>query len=167
MNLKRWFTKHSLKLLAIRDTPNSIAAGVAIGIFFGFTPFWGLKTAMAMAVAWLTGSNILAAVIAVTMHDVVFFLVPMIMLCEYDIGYWLLSHPHHLPRASASDIVEQFHRSWKATFTTYGKPLLLGSFVFATPFSVVSYFITHSVVRRHQLKRDAKKVALEEHANPS
>ena len=46
MNPKRWLHEHSLKLLAIRDTPEAIAGGVAIGIFFGFTPLFGLKTAL-------------------------------------------------------------------------------------------------------------------------
>jgi uncharacterized protein (DUF2062 family) len=46
MDPRRWFHEHSLKLLAIRDTPEAIAGGVAIGIFFGFTPLFGLKTAL-------------------------------------------------------------------------------------------------------------------------
>src|SRR6266568_4839097 len=63
MNLRRWFKEHSLKLLAIRDTPQAIAGGVAIGIFFGFTPLFGLKTLLSILFAWLTRSNILAAVL--------------------------------------------------------------------------------------------------------
>src|SRR5436309_2075255 len=34
MNPRRWLHEHSLKLLAIRDTPEAIAGGVAIGLFF-------------------------------------------------------------------------------------------------------------------------------------
>ena len=64
MNLRKWFKEHSLKLLAIRDTPNAIAGGVAIGIFFGFTPLVGLKTLLSIFFAWLTRSNIVAAAIA-------------------------------------------------------------------------------------------------------
>ena len=64
MNPQRWFQEHSLKLLAIRDTPEAIAGGVAIGIFIGFTPLFGLKTILTILFAWLTGSNIIAAVIA-------------------------------------------------------------------------------------------------------
>src|SRR5579859_3851323 len=97
MNLKRWLREHSLRLLAIRDTPEAIAGGVAIGIFFGFTPLFGLKTVSAILLAWLTGSNILAAVIAGAMHDLIIPLMPAVYLWEYDIGYWLLSHPHLFP----------------------------------------------------------------------
>src|SRR5206468_1791236 len=61
MKLRPWLREHSLKLLAIRDTPNAIAGGVAIGIFFGFTPLVGLKTLLSIFFAWLTRCNIVAA----------------------------------------------------------------------------------------------------------
>src|ERR1044071_4671354 len=96
-NLRRWLKDHSLKLLAIRDTPNAIAGGVAIGIFFGFTPLLGLKTLLSIFFAWLTRSNIIAAVIAVTLHDVALPFMPVLFRWEYDIGYWILSDPHQWP----------------------------------------------------------------------
>lgn len=155
LNLKRWLHEHSLKLLAIRDTPESIAGGVAIGFFFGFTPLFGLKTLSAIFFAWLTGSNIIAAVIAGTMHDLLLPFMPVIYRFEYDLGFWLMHTPHrwpkHLSRASLS---VHAWRSW-ATFLTVGKPLLLGSTVCAAPFSVVSYFVTHALVARHQRKKHA------------
>src|SRR3989442_6057824 len=97
MNLRKWFKEHSLKLLAIRDTPNAIAGGVAIGIFFGFTPLVGLKTLLSIFFAWLTRCNIVAAAIAVTLHDVALPFMPLLFRWEYDIGYWLLSDPHQWP----------------------------------------------------------------------
>ena len=97
MNPRRWLHEHSLKLLAIRDTPEAIAGGVAIGIFIGFTPLFGLKTVLTILFAWLTRSNILAAVIASAAHDILLPLMPVIFRWEYDVGFWLLSQPHHLP----------------------------------------------------------------------
>ena len=79
MNVKRWLRGHSLKLLAIRDTPEAIAGGIAIGIFFGFTPLFGLKTVLAIFFAWLTRSNIIAAVLAGTLHDLVLPIMPVIL----------------------------------------------------------------------------------------
>src|ERR1051326_1981491 len=61
MNPRRWLHEHSLKLLAIRDTPEAIAGGVAIGLFFGFTPLFGLRFLASMFFAWLTRSNLPAA----------------------------------------------------------------------------------------------------------
>src|SRR5512147_1520907 len=102
MNLRRWLHSHSLKLLAIRDTPAAIAGGIAIGIFFGFTPLFGLKTLSAILFAWLTRCNIVAAAIAASLHDLLLPFMPFIYRWEYDLGYWLLHHewPQRLTRAS-------------------------------------------------------------------
>jgi len=153
MNPRRWLHEHSLKLLAIRDTPEAIAGGVAIGIFFGFTPLFGLKTLSAIFFAWLTRSNIIAAVLAGTLHDVILPFMPVIYRWEYDMGFWLLSQPHRWP-ARLTNLHWQGHpwRDWR-TFFTVGKPLLIGSLVCAAPFAVVSYFITKIILVRHHAKK--------------
>jgi hypothetical protein len=38
-------------------------------------------------------------------------------------------------------------------FLTVGKPLLLGSVIVSTPIAVVAYFLTRSVVARHQRRK--------------
>jgi uncharacterized protein (DUF2062 family) len=159
MNPKRWLRKHSLKLLAIRDTPEAIAGGVAIGIFFGFTPLFGLKTALAVLFAWLTGSNILAAVIAGALHDIILPFMPMIYRWEYDVGFWLLSQPHHWPPSLVRVRLRWEGHSWHdwTTFFTVGKPLLIGSFVVGAPFTIAAYLISRGVVHRHQVKRAARE----------
>ena len=155
MNLRRWLQEHSLKLLAIRDTPAAIAGGVAIGMFFGFTPLFGLKTVLAILFAWLTRSNILAAVIAGALHDLLLPLMPVVYVWEYKVGFWLLSHPHHWP-AKLSKVHLNWHewRNWRS-FLTIGKPLLVGSIVYAIPAALASFGITHQIVVRHQKKKRA------------
>jgi uncharacterized protein (DUF2062 family) len=156
MNPKRWLHEHSLKLLAIRDTPEAIAGGVAIGIFIGFTPLFGLKTVLTIFLAWLTGSNIIAAVIASAAHDVLLPLMPVIFRWEYNVGFWLLSQPHHLPPSLKR--VHWLGHSWRSwtTFFTVGKPLLVGSVVCSAPFALLSYILTQRLVARHQRKRHAQ-----------
>src|SRR3979411_1216273 len=137
MNLKRWLHQHSLRLLAIRDTPDAIAGGVAIGIFFGFIPLFGLKTLSAIFFAWLTRSNIIAAVLAGTLHDVLLPFMPMIYRWEYDIGYWLLSTPHVWPRSLGR--MNWSGHTWPSwtTFITVGRPWLVGSAVCSAPCALV------------------------------
>jgi uncharacterized protein (DUF2062 family) len=153
MNPRRWLHNHSLKLLAIRDTPEAIAAGVAIGIFFGFTPLFGLKTALTILFAWLTRSNILAAVIASAAHDIFLPLMPVVFRWEYDVGFWLMNQPHHFP-PSLTKLHWEGHpwRDWR-TFFTVGKPLLLGSVLCSAPIALVSYVFTQRLVSRHQRKK--------------
>jgi uncharacterized protein (DUF2062 family) len=147
MNVKRWLREHSLKLLAIRDTPEAIASGVAIGLFFGFTPLFGLKTIGAIFFAWLTRSNIIAAVLAGTLHDLALPLMPVIWRLEYNLGYWLMNEqwPQHFSRGMFRP---RGPHEW-TKFLTVGKPWLLGSVLLGAPFSLVSYFITKFIVARH------------------
>ena len=152
-NIRQWLREHSLKLLAIRDTPHSIAGGVAIGLFFGFTPLFGLKTLSAIFFAWITRSNILAAVLAGTLHDLILPFMPAIYLWEYDVGFWLSHHPHHWPRSLVKlRLTPEAWRSW-TTFLTIGKPMLLGSVVLGLPIALAAYLITLRIVSRHQIKR--------------
>jgi uncharacterized protein (TIGR03546 family) len=159
MSLHRWFQEHSLRLLAIRDSPDAIARGVAIGIFFGFTPLIGLKTLSAIFLAWLTRSNVIAAVIAGALHDLILPFMPVIYIGEYKIGYWLLNDewPQHF---SLSHARLKWAEWWNwTTFLTVGKPLLLGSLVYGTPVAFISFVITKIIVSRHQRRKQAQAEA--------
>ena len=97
MNPFGWLREKTRQLLQLKDRPHAIALGTAIGMFFGFIPLWGFKTLLALGVSRLLRANLLATAIAATLHDVALPLLPLLLRWEYDIGYWLLSHPHELP----------------------------------------------------------------------
>ena len=153
MNPILWIRTSIGRLTSLKDPPHTIALGVAVGMFFGLIPLWGLKTLLAIGVARLLRGSIVAAAIAVTLHDIALPLVPLLLRWEYDVGYWLLSHPHALPpklHMSHQNPMIWFHWS---TFFTIGRPLLLGSIFVAAPVSVVSYFLTLTVVKRWRRKQ--------------
>jgi uncharacterized protein (DUF2062 family) len=151
MNVKRWFREHSLKLLAIRDTPEAIAGGIAIGIFFGFTPLFGLKTILAIFFAWLTRSNILAAVLAGTLHDLALPIMPEVFRWEYKIGYWILNHEWP-PRGSLHLALHEWRNWARLLASDVGKPMLVGSTIIATPLAGIGFFVSKAIVARHQRK---------------
>lgn len=141
------------KLFSLKDSPHAIAGGVAIGIFIGFTPLWGIKTLLCLGLAYLLRCNPIAAVISVSLHDVLTPFAPIFMRWQYDIGFWLLSHPHHFPPK-----LEMLHHShihpaemlkW-TTFFSVGFPLLVGSLLFAVPSSAIAYFLTLGLLRRQR-----------------
>src|SRR6266404_2986006 len=78
-------------------TRHVIAVGMAIGMFFGLIPLCGLKTLPAIGITRLLRGSIVGAAIGVTLHDIILPVVPLLLGWEYDVGYWLLSHPHELP----------------------------------------------------------------------
>lgn len=151
LSLHRLLTK-TKDLLHLEATPRAIAIGVAAGIFFGFTPLWGLKTLLALLTARLLGGNLIAAAVATTIHDVLLPLMPLLLRWEYDLGYLLLSHPHHLParlHLHHQDPVAWFHWS---TFFTVGLPLLLGSLFVAAPSAIAAFYVTQALIVRHRAR---------------
>lgn len=143
---KRWLAAHHMTLMTIADTPHSIALGSAIGIFFGFTPLWSLKTLLSIAVAWIFKCNKIAAAIAVTLHDIILPLMPAIYFWQYRIGMRAL---HGRPERRAAFHHLSFHdfMTWPG-FVRVGWPLLVGSLFLAIPSAIVTYLIMRMLVSR-------------------
>ncbi len=136
-----WLRAKSGQLFQLKDLPHVIAIGLATGVFFGFTPLWGLKTLLALGVTRLLRGNVLAAALAVTLHDVLLPIMPLVMRWEYDLGYWLLSHPHEFPgRFQLDGIHPAIWLHW-STFFPVGRPLLAGSVAFAAPLALATYYL--------------------------
>lgn len=142
------------KLMEIQASPHAIAAGFAIGLFVGFTPLYGFKTLLTLAVATLFRTNPVAAVVGVTIHDLFTPFLPFTLRMEYDLGYWLLSHPHHLPPALHLGHLELHQFLHWTTFFKEGLPLLIGSLVLGIPVSLASYFLLKAWIVRHRLKKN-------------
>jgi len=141
------------KIFTIEDSPESIARGIGIGIFLGFTPLYGLKTLLALFLAVLLRGNKVAGVIGVNLHDVVLPLMPVVLGMEYELGFWLLSQPHHLP--ASLDLIHLRPHEWLrwTTFFNLGMPMLLGSLVMGIPFGCLAYFLTRTVFARARRTR--------------
>ncbi len=48
------------QLLHLHDSPSRTAAAFALGVFFSFSPFFGLQIVVSMAIAFAAGLNRLA-----------------------------------------------------------------------------------------------------------
>jgi len=153
-----WVRAKIVGLSELRDRPHAVALGIAIGTFFGFVPLFGFKTLLAIGVAKLSRGNMIAAAVAVTLHDVILPLAPMILRWEYQLGYWLLSHPHHLPPglgATHQGPSMWFH--WDTLFSV-GLPLMLGSVIVAVPIAVASYYLSLRLLERAAARRAASGI---------
>ena len=145
-----WVVAQVHKLHAITDTPHAIALGFALGVFFGFLPLFGLKTLLAILFAWLLRSSKLAAVIGVTLHDLLLPFIPLLLRLEYQLGYWLLSHPHRLPpKLAIRHIHWREFLDWTNMLKT-GGPIMLGSVIIGLVFAVPGYFMLRGAVRSYR-----------------
>lgn len=142
-----------MTLMTIADTPHSIALGSAIGIFFGFTPLWSIKTLLSIGVAWACRCNKIAAAIAVTLHDVLLPFMPAIYLWEYKVGYWVL-HGVRAERIRFRHIAVVDYLHWKA-FVRVIWPTMVGSLLLAVPSALIVYFLMRMLLRQAQTPEKA------------
>jgi uncharacterized protein (DUF2062 family) len=152
--LNRWMRAHHMTLMTLPDTPHAIALGSAIGMFFGFSPLFGLKTILAFVITWAFKANKTAAVITVQLHDLLLPLVPALFFWQYRLGMWAqygrVPQRPGFRRVALSDFME-----W-TTFLTVGRPLLVGSLFFAVPAAILVYFILRAVLIRAHARRVEK-----------
>jgi uncharacterized protein len=148
--MKRWLVSHHMTLLAIADTPHSIALGSAIGIFFGFTPLYPLKTLFSIVVAWICRCNKVAAAIAVNLHDVLIWIMPAIYVAEYQFGCWILKRPVaqrvHFRQFRLHDYVH-WHVFSRVIWPTFW-PAFIGSLFLAVPSALIVYFVMRLLISR-------------------
>lgn len=147
------YVKKFHELLDAKDAPHSVAGGTAIGVFFGFIPIFGLKTLGAMGTSLLTRCSVVASVIGVSLHDILLPIWPLILRYQFQLGFWILSHPHHFaPPLHKAD----FHFSeilQLDNFRDIGLPLAVGGVIFAVPSSLLTYGVILFVVRARTARR--------------
>lgn len=146
-------------LLSQNVSPQKVAAGSAIGMFFGvFPPFplFGLKTALSYFSSLALRVNATAAIIGVTLHDLFLPLLPVILRWEYQIGYWLLANPHHLPpRMKLHNLETNPFHHWHDV-ERIGGPLVLGAAVIGLAAAAVTYAVIWWIFRQRQRRHDRR-----------
>ena len=123
-----------VRFVRLRGLPDEIAKGVALGIFIGMTPTFGVQMAIALFFAYLLKENRLAAILGVWVTNPV--TAPVIYAIEYEMGRILLG----MPRASLPSEL-----SWNAYFDLGWNimyPLWVGGIVAGIILGALSYFIT-------------------------
>ncbi|GAB4245714.1 MAG: hypothetical protein OHK005_11250 [Candidatus Methylacidiphilales bacterium] len=144
-----WLAGEVKRLAELPDKPHSIALGTAAGVFIGFTPLYGLKTVLALALAFFIRGNKLAAVLVVNLYDVLFPLLPLIFDLQFRLGLWMLGRAGE-PILEMKEFNLHQLLSW-TTFFKVGEPLLVGSLVFGAVAAPVSYVIALRLVRSYHL----------------
>jgi uncharacterized protein len=143
--IKQWLRAHHMTLVAINDTPHSIALGCGIGMLFGFTPLYSLKTLLSIAFAWICRSNKLAAAIAANLHDIFFVAMPAVYFFEYKIGCWILQRPPAAKAFHHFAIGDYLH--WRFLVRVVW-PALIGSLALGIPAALATYLLMRLLVSR-------------------
>jgi uncharacterized protein (DUF2062 family) len=149
MSLKKRVRYAYYRAVRHHGRPTEIAAGSAIGMAVSLTPIVG-HTAVAVALAALTGRNKLAAALGVWINNPVTFL--PISIVSYVLGAWLLGYPLTPPGG--------FLRAF-SNLASFGSelflPTLLGSLILGIPTALGGYWFTHQIVLAHRRNRHCRR----------
>ncbi|MFK0683018.1 DUF2062 domain-containing protein [Ochrobactrum sp. BD67] len=154
------------RILRITASPHAVAAGLAVGVFSAFTPFFGFHLIIAIVLAYFLAGNIAAAALGTTLANPL--TLPFIWGSTFELGRFIMNGsiddapPVRLGRALET---MRFDEIW----TPLLKPMLFGSTILGAAFAVVVYFVTRfavSAFRRRRIERLAEKHRLHRAREP-
>jgi uncharacterized protein (TIGR03546 family) len=134
--------KHQFKtILSLDNHPGHISTGFAVGVFISFTPFFGLHTPLAIALAFIFRLNKLTCITGAWINT------PLTVLpalaASYKLGRVLQGKP--VKELNVQSL------NW-ASLKPYAKSLLLGSSLLGFVAAVAGYFICYWMVTAFRRK---------------
>ena len=133
----RQFKLNVIQLARLRSEPDAVGRGMALGLFIGFTPTFGVQTFLAILFALLLRQNKIAAFVGVWVTNPL--TAPLIYGLEYKVGRLLLG----LPPLGVDSFSGEL--SWSLG-AQVGAPLVLGSVVLGIPIAIIGYSVTVRMV---------------------
>jgi uncharacterized protein (DUF2062 family) len=169
----RRFRERVTAVFHLDEEPSRLAMGMAVGVFIGVTPLYGLHTLLALAVAFVFRLN-KAATITGTWLNLPWF-APFVYGFSLKLGEAILSGDFGVSRMSVSELAEVavaylwanpyehagdfWQLLWDILFVA-SKPLFVGTTVVGLILAVVTYVVTLEAVR------EARRFHLIEHLPP-
>ena len=138
------------RILRITASPHAVAAGLAIGVFSAFTPFFGFHLIIAIVLAYMLSGNLAAAALGTTIANPL--TIPLIWGGTFELGKFIISGDlHSTPPLHLSRALEtlQFDEVW----TPLLKPMLFGSLVLGVAFAGLIYMVTRYSVAASRRRR--------------
>jgi uncharacterized protein (DUF2062 family) len=128
--------KHKFKeILSLDLHPGHISLGFAVGVFISFTPFFGLHTPLAIALAFIFRLNKLTCITGAWINTP--FTVVPVLAASYNLGRFLRGEP-------AKALVLK-GMEWH-DLQPYATSILLGSSILGFVAAVASYFLCYWLV---------------------
>ena len=143
-----------LKFVRIRATPHAIGIGVATGIFSAFLPLVGVHMALAAALAWMFGGNMIAAVASTLLvgNPITY---PFVWAAAWETGQMILgSKAKSMGTIHLHELVHKL--SLGELWAPILKPLLIGSIPLGLAGGLVGYFVMVQAVTIVRARRQAR-----------
>jgi len=156
------------RLLAIDDPPERTALAFSIGVFIAFSPFLGLHTIMATAVAFIFRFNKIAIYTGTFINNPFLTLVPII-IASYAAGAFLLGRPLTLPDEGLELLKnphiftgDYYRRLFIQSWNDVVWPFSVGAMALSVVCSLLAYPLTLRTLRAYRRHKQTRTDA-EEH----
>jgi uncharacterized protein (DUF2062 family) len=143
---RRSLRYYYFRLLRLEGSPKAIARGIAVGMFAGFFPLFGLQTIIGLILAAFFRGNKLAAAAATWISNP-FTYVP-IYTFNFAVGRWLLGGKN-----IALDKIDWNSPDILAVGSDFALRLFFGCFVVGLIAAIWGYFLSLTVIRRYRRSR--------------
>jgi len=151
IRIKRWVNLHYYKIMRIDDPPYKIARGVAIGVFMGIFPTFGLGIVFAIAAAYVLKANRAAAVVGSFIMNPL--TTPFFWAISAAVGGVIFWEDRELVASSVKN--HHFLNGIGWAYVVF----LVGNLIVSAAFSASSYFITKKWVVEHRKKKAMRMLA--------
>jgi hypothetical protein len=143
---KRWLKLHYLKLLRLRDTPEKIAGGMAIGVFIGLFPTPWIGLILAPFLATILKQNRVASILGTLVMNPI--TQPVVYAVSYTLGVFLLGQGFQNPFLimKQSGIMQWFGKDVIV-------PYLIGITIVTIIGTAISYWFTLRLVIIYQKRK--------------
>lgn len=130
----RQFKLNLIRLVRLQGEPDAVGRGMALGLFIGMTPTFGIQMFLALGFAFWLKQNKIAALIGVWSTNPL--TAPIIYGMEYEVGRLMmgLSYPNVAIQFSYDALSGL---GWQVV-----APLCLGSVVLGIPVAIIGYALT-------------------------
>ncbi len=161
-SISRSIRYYIIRIKRLSGNPKALAGGIAIGVFVGLSPTIPLHTALIVALALATRTSVLAGILVswLICNPVTFFPI-------YYIAVHLGNHltPYELNFDRVQLLLNEItsggglHATLNIILSLGLEAiivLLVGGFVFALPFSFLSYYLAIPFFKRRQEAKEAR-----------
>jgi uncharacterized protein (TIGR03546 family) len=138
-SLFRRFWKSLLELFQEHRSPRKVAAGIAVGVWIGISPFCGLHTLLALFLSFMCRLNTPAVLLGTMISNPWF--APFLILMSLQIGCFILGTPDIL--LSLQEIRHFLSNpTWEGLYQQILIPYVLGSLLLGTVLALLAFWLT-------------------------
>ena len=134
-------------LLLSHSSPRRLAFGLALGVFVGASPLWGLHTILAVVLSFLLGLNKPAVLFGTLVSNP--FFAPLLILVSLETGSGLLyGRTAELSVQEIKALIED--PSWQALMNEYLLPYCVGSVIVGLVLAFLTFWAALWMARAYR-----------------